>query len=101
MPIMLAYLYNRSCIFIYLLYESATIAKQDLEGFTYINYIKHGDFTKPLLKKYTAIAGQKPRLLRQKKINRLLQQFLSILKPDLLKKEETKKSQTNEKIKNP
>lgn len=87
-PLMLASLYGRSRIFMYLLFESATMFKQDFQGFTCVDYVKHEDFAKPLLEKYEAIAGQKPRHAGRKKIDKFLRPFACMLKPDLLEEKE-------------
>lgn len=101
-PIMLACLYGRSRIFLCLLLKSATRSKQDLEGFTCIDYVKHEGLAKQLLEKYEAIAGQRPSLSGRKKIYELLRSFARMLKSDLLQKmQEIEKIQTNDKIENP
>lgn len=79
-PIILAYLYSRHKMFIYLLHKAASIFKHNFQGFTCINYIKHSTSIKPLLKKYKAVAYKKPRLSRRKIINEFLRPFLSIIR---------------------
>lgn len=72
MLIILAYLYGKHKIFIYLLYKAAFISKYNFEGFTCINYIKHLTSIKLLLKKYKAVAYKELCLSRKKMINEFL-----------------------------
>ncbi|KAJ4392237.1 hypothetical protein N0V93_005862 [Gnomoniopsis smithogilvyi] len=75
--LMLASLYGRSEIFIYLLYKSASVLKQDFEGSSCKDYVRHMAFTKPLLETYEVVATEKPRRSGRKIIYGLLRSFSS------------------------
>lgn len=85
--LMLASLYGRSSIFIYLLQKSASLSKQDYEGFDCMDYVKHLPFTKPLLEKWEleAVAVENPRRSGRKFIYHFVRPFSSIAKQGRLR----------------
>ncbi|KAJ4409733.1 hypothetical protein N0V82_009395 [Gnomoniopsis sp. IMI 355080] len=84
--LMLASLYGRCDMFFYLLRKSASISKQDFEGFGCLDYVKHRDFTNPLLEKYEVVANEKPARPGRKIIYNFLRPFSSAIKQGRLKK---------------
>lgn len=75
-PLMLASLYGRFDIFIYLIKKSASVSKKDYAGFDCFDYVRHLAFTKRLLEKYDA--AEKPHRSGRKAIYKFLRPFASI-----------------------
>lgn len=87
---MLASLYGRHKMFIYLLDKTASLFKHDFEGFTCVDYAKHSDSIKPLLEKYKTVTHEKPRLSGRKRIADFLRPISSVIKQGgLIEKSET------------
>lgn len=77
--VMLASLYGRFDIFIHLLKKSASILKQDYEGFGCKEYVRHLAFTKPLLRQFEVITVEQPRRSGRKAIYDFLRSLSSVI----------------------
>lgn len=92
-PTMLASLYGRHKMFIYLLHKGASIAKRDFGGFACIDYAKHLDFVQPLLDKYKSVAHEQPRLSGRKMIEDFLRPFSLMVEQDHVEVNETPRTE--------
>lgn len=78
--LMLASLYGRFDMFTYLLHKSASVFKQDFQGFDCSDYVRHLAFTKPLLERLDVVASEKPYRSGRKIIYGLVRPLSSAIK---------------------
>lgn len=84
-PLMLAGLFGRANIFLFLLRKGASLQKLDSNGCTVTDYVKHIPSTKKILNQSQALTGQCPSKSGRKIIYNMIQAILRFAKQEKLK----------------